>query len=423
MAAPDLVIRGALWKGEPKDLLVAKSKVLSLENYDESRQFKNARVVEAHGLVLLPSLLDCHVHFREPGFEYKEDIQSGLNAAAHGGFGAVFPMANTKPVNDSAGITAFMLDQAKKHWPKGPRLYPVGALTMGLKGTELTSMADLAAAGCKAFSNDGLPVTNTELFRRAVEYAAGLGMKVIDHCEDPYLAPGAGMNEGQLSGLLGLKGQPAVAESLQVARDVLFAKYLNIPIHLAHISCRESVELIRWGKEQGAPISAETCPHYLFFTEERVREYNTAAKVNPPLRQDEDREILLQALSDGVIDILTTDHAPHAAHEKEVTFAEAPCGISGLDTALSLTWELVRDKRMSFETLLEAWCYGPSRIFNLPCNHFQPQDPADFVLFDPDTSWTVSPETLLSKGKNTPCLGMELHGKVQAHFIGGKNIL
>ncbi len=423
MATPDLVIRGAVWRGEPKDLLVAKGRILALLPYDEQQNYEQARINDAHGLTLLPSLIDVHVHLREPGYEYKEDIASGLKAAAHGGFGAVMPMANTRPVNDEAAVTTAMLERARAAWPKGPRLYPVGALTRGLKGEELAPMADLAAAGCRAFSNDGLPVTNTELFRRAVEYAAGLGLTVIDHCEDPWLAPGAGINEGVLSGLLGLKGQPSVGESLQVARDVLLARYTGLPIHLAHISCKESVELIAWGKAAGAPITAETCPHYLHFTQDAAAGYNTAAKVSPPLRGEADREALLQAVESGVIDMLSTDHAPHAAHEKEVPYAEAPCGITGLDTALSLTWELVREGRLSLESLLRGWCHAPARVFGLPCNRFEPQDPADFLLFDTDAVWVADAQTLHSKSKNTPCLGRQLYGRVKAHFIGGRNIL
>ncbi len=420
---PDLVVRGANWRAESRDLLIAKGKVLSLEPYDEQKNYESARIVDAHGLELLPSLIDVHVHLREPGFEYKEDIASGLSAAAHGGFGTVMAMANTSPVNDTAAVTTYMLERARVSWPKGPRLFPIGALTKGLKGEELAPMADMAEAGCKAFSNDGLPVKSSELFRRAVEYAAGLDMRVIDHCEDPWLAPAAGVNEGALSGLLGLKGQPTVAESFQVARDVLLARYLQQPIHLAHISCKESVELIAWGKAAGAPITAETCPHYLHFTEDKVQGYNTAAKVNPPLRRDEDRQAVLQALESGVIDMLCTDHAPHAAYEKEVAFAEAPCGISGLDTALALTWDLVDSGGMSLDALLRAWCYAPAAAFGLPCNRFEQQDPADFLLFDPRAVWEVTPDALYSKGKNTPCMGMQLRGRVQAHFIGGKSIL
>ncbi len=423
MAAPDLVVRGAIWQEHPKDLLVGKGKVLELRNYDESQAYDSSRIVDAHGLLLLPSLIDVHTHLREPGYEYKEDIHSGLGAAAQGGFGTVMCMANTKPRNDTSSVTMFLLDTARSHWPKGPRLCPIGALTKGLKGQELAPMADLLDAGCVAFSNDGLPVTNTELFRHAIEYANSFGYKVIDHCEDPYLAPASGMNEGVLSGLLGLQGQPTVAESLQVARDVLLALYLKMPIHLAHISCKESVDLIAWGKERGAPVTAETCPHYLHFTEDRVQAYDTSAKVNPPLRQKHDQEAVLQALESGVIDMLSTDHAPHAAHEKEVPFAEAPCGISGFDTALALTWDLVRQGRMSLETMLRGWCYAPGEVFSLVVNRFQPGDSADFLLFDAETAWEVSEETMLSKGKNTPCHGMQLHGRVKGHFIAGKSIL
>ncbi len=423
MAAPDLVVRGAVWHNKPCDLLVSKGKVLELTPYDEARNFVHSRLVDAHGLVLLPSLVDVHTHLREPGFEYKEDIQSGLRAAAHGGFGTVMAMANTKPVNDTSSVTRFMLDTALRHWPRGPRLHPVGALTKDLAGEELSPMAELLEAGCVAFSNDGMPVGNTELFRRAVEYAHGFGCKVIDHCEDLHLGLGAGVNESPLSGLLGLKGQPSVAETLHVARDVLLSLYLKMPIHLAHISCEESVALIAWGKERGALITAETCPHYLHFTEDRIRTYDTAAKVNPPLRHERDREALLQALEEGVIDMLSTDHAPHAAHEKEAPFAQAPCGISGFDTALALTWALVRQGRLRFDTLLRSWCYAPGTAFNLPVNHFQSGDPADFLLFDAEAIWEVSAETMYSKGKNTPCLGMQLHGRVKGHFLAGKSIL
>lgn len=423
MAAPELVVRGALWQDAPVDLLVAKGRVAALVPCDERIVYDGARVVDAHGLLLMPSLIDVHAHLRQPGQEYKEDIRSGLEAAAHGGFGTVFAMANTKPVNDTASITAFMLAEAATHWPKGPRLFPIGALTKGLEGKELAPMAELAQAGCIAFSNDGRPVENSEIFRRGVEYAAGLGKIVIDHCEDPWLALGAGINESSLSGRLGLKGQPDAAESIQVGRDILIADYLKTHIHLAHISCRRSVELIAWAKERSIQISAETCPHYLLFTEDLVHGYNTNAKVNPPLRSADDVEALRQALRTGVIDMLATDHAPHADHEKETTFDDAPCGISGLDTALSQTWELVRSKVLDADTLLRCWRHAPAKVFGLPAVTFSHGDPADFILFDADARWELTPQAMHSKGKNTPSLGNTLYGRVQAHFLGGKRVV
>ncbi len=237
------------------------------------------------------------------------------------------------------------------------------------------------------------------------------------------MAPGAGMNEGAVSGRLGIPAQPDAAEAIQVARDILLADALKIPVHLAHVSCRRSVELIAWAKERGVPVTAETCPHYLTLTEERVEGYDTAAKVNPPLRTREDVECLLAALRSGVIDMLVTDHAPHAAHEKEVEFDQAPCGISGLDTALSVTFGLVEQKKLTLEDLIRAWTTAPCRVFNLPVNRFQPGDPADFLLFDPRAQWEVTAQALRSRGKNTPLLGTRLRGRVTAHFLGGKKIV
>ncbi|TVM16601.1 dihydroorotase [Oceanidesulfovibrio indonesiensis] len=421
---PDLIIRGARWLEREVDLLIRRGKVLELKPYDKGGvPSENARVIDAKGLILLPSLIDAHTHMREPGQEWKEDIASGLSAAAHGGFGVVLCMANTDPVNDNASVTELMLEQAKRSWPKGPRLAPVGALTKGLAGKELAPMEELARAGCVAFSNDGLPVTSTELFRRALEYASDLGMMVIDHCEDPTLAKGGSMNESALSGILGLKGQPWAAETIQIARDIELARYLNIPVHIAHVSTRQSVELIAWAKQMGAPVTAETCPHYLVFDESRVDGYNTRAKVNPPLRTPEDSSALLQALRDGVIDILATDHAPHAAHEKEVAFEDAPFGISGLDTALSVTWGLVVQKKLTQDEFLRAWCYKPASIFGLAANDFTPGAPADFVLFDPGMEWVVNGETMHSKSANTPLHGTALEGRVVSHYIGGRKIV
>ncbi len=419
---PDLIVRGAIWDGSPRDLVVAKGKILELLPYDEKRTY-DARVIDAHELVLLPSFIDAHTHMREPGFEYKETIATGLGAAAHGGFGHILCMANTKPVNDNGSVTSFMLQQARMAWPSGPYLHPIGALTVGLQGKELAPMAELAEAGCIAFSNDGRPVASTEHFRRAMEYASWLDKIVIDHCEDPSMAPAAGINEGVLSGNLGLQGQPTVAESTHVARDILLSMYLDLPVHLAHISCRESVELIAWGKSKGAKVTAETCPHYLLWTEDSVLNYDTAAKVSPPLRGKDDQLALIQALREGVIDILATDHAPHEAAEKEHTFEDAPCGISGLDSALFTTWGLLTEDILDRDTFLRAWCYRPGEIFGLSTNRFEPGDPADFFLFDANNTHVFDKKSMYSLGKNTPLLGTKVIGRVQAHFINGKNVI
>jgi len=400
------------------DLLVADGRVLELVAHDAAARYPEARTLAGRGWLLLPGLTDAHTHLREPGQEWKEDIASGLAAAAAGGFTNIMCMANTSPVNDNAAVTRLMLRRAEASWPAGPRLFPVGALTVGLAGRVLAPMGELRQAGCVAFSNDGEPVADTEIFRRALEYAADLA-PVIDHCEDPFMAKGSGANEGTASARLGLRGQPDVAEAIQVARDVLLADYLRVPVHLAHVSCRRSVELIAAAKKRGAPVTAETCPHYLLMTDAALFGYETMAKVNPPLRTDDDRAALLEALRAGVIDIVATDHAPHADHEKETPFENAKNGISGLETALAGLWELVRRGKLTPEDVVERMAWRPAAIFGLPVNRFAPGDPADFILFDPDEAWVVSPENLRSKGKNTPLLGQSLTGRVMLTAVAG----
>ena len=414
----DLVVRNVLYGEDLCDLVVHQGRIERLIRSGE-RAPEAEQSFEGGKCRLLPGLIDAHAHFREPGFEYKEDIASGLAAAAAGGFSRVMVMANTQPVNDTGSITRFMLDRARQARPHGPFLHPVGALTKGLRGTELSPMHELAEAGCAALSNDGLPVRDNELFRHALEYSSDLGLRVVDHCEDPYLAAEGVLNEGAVSARLGLKGQPSVAESLQVARGALLASYLDIPVHLAHISCRESVEIIAWAKGKGVPITAETCPHYLVWDESLAGDYDPLAKVNPPLRTPDDVEAVRQGLRQGVIDILVTDHAPHAGFEKEVPFADAPNGIAGMETALPLTWSLVRRNELAAEDLLRAWCRGPAEIFGFPVNTLSPGDPADFLLWDEEATWDVSAENLCSKGKNTPCIGKRLAGRMRAHFVRG----
>lgn len=414
----DLVIRGAMWQDAARDILIANGCIRELLPGGQS-EIHARHTLDASGLHAFPSMIDAHVHLRDPGQEYKEDIESGLKAAAGGGFGAIMAMANTKPVNDSVATTTYMRSKAKSLYPHGPKLYPIGALSKGLRGEELAPLGELVAAGCKAISNDGQPVANNHLFRRAVEYAADLGVRVIDHCEDPSLTQGGVMNESPVSRDLGLKGAPVVAEGLQVARDILLAEYLDLPIHLAHISCEQSVELIAWAKKRGVKITAETCPHYLLWDDSLTHNYNTLAKVNPPLRTKNDVEAIRQAVREGIIDILVTDHAPHAAHEKEVPFDEAANGLSGLDTAWGLTLSLIQNGHLSLADARRLWCSAPADIFSLPGGAFQSGDPASFFLYNPDASWQVTPESMYSKGKNTPCLGHYLPGRVQIHIING----
>ena len=415
-----LCIRNARHLDAAVDLFVDGPRILTMTPAGHETPPEGCEVFEAAGLRLFPSLTDAHVHLREPGFEYKEEIATGLDAAAHGGFGQVMCMANTKPVNDTAAVTRFMLERAKASHPDGPRLYPVAAASVGLKGEALAPLAELRAAGCVAVSNDGRPLESAELVRRIMEYAADLGMVFIDHCEDPHLARGWLMHEGDVSGMLGVKGQPAAGEAIQAARDIMLAEYLGLPVHIAHVSSRLTVDLIAWGKARGVRVTAETCPHYLLLDETALEGYNTRAQVSPPLRTADDRAALREAVASGVVDILVTDHAPHAAHEKDETLDVAPCGLTGLDLALSLTWELVREGALAEADLHRLWSRRPAEIFGLPWNGFAPGDPADFFLFDADATWQVTPEALRSRGKNTPFQGRELHGRVRHHWLGGK---
>ena len=413
----ELIISNVYLDNELVDIYLSKGRIKEISAPGTLRE--DLEKVSYNGALLLPSLVDCHVHLRDPGQEYKEDIYTGLKAAVGGGFSHVFAMANTSPVNDNESITTYMLDKARKFFPKGPNLYPIAALTKGLEGKELSPLHELKQAGCIAASNDGIPVKDNELFRRAMEYAHDAGLLVLDHCEDPYLAKDSAMNEGKLSARLGLKGQPTVAEALQVSRDILLASYLNIPIHLCHISCEQSVELIYWAKKKGVPVTAETCPHYLLWDELLVAQYNTLAKVNPPLRTRSDILAIRQAVREGIIDIIVTDHAPHADFEKDVPFALAPNGISGLDSALSLLWELVVMDELSVKDIVRCLHDKPGEIFSLNMSGICKGGVANFVVFDPNLSWEVTPNTLMSKGKNTPCLGKTLKGKVLSHFIDG----
>ncbi len=416
-----LLIKNARHLEAPVDLLVRHGKIVTMTPAGH-HAYDSREVFDAKGLVLMPSCIDAHVHLREPGFEYKEDIASGLEAAARGGFGAVMCMANTKPVNDTASITRAMLDSARKSHPNGPRLHPIAAATVGLKGEEMAPLAELKEAGCVAISNDGRPLENAELVRRIMEYGADLDLVLIDHCEDPHLAKGWRMHEGVTSGLLGVKGQPAAGEANQAMRDIMLAEYLGVPVHIAHVSAALTVDCIAWGKARGVKVTAETCPHYLLLDETALEGYNTQAKVSPPLRTAADREALRRAVKNGTIDILATDHAPHAAHEKEGTLDDAMCGFTGLDLAVSLTWGLVAEGVLTEADVHRLWSRRPAEIFNLPCNSFTPGDPADFFLLDPDETWVPGPENLYSKSCNTPFLGQALRGRVKHHWIDGMQL-
>ncbi len=415
----EYLIEGVLYNGVPYSVYIRDGKIEAMG--EAIGPFPNeVERISAKDQVLFPSLVDCHVHLRDPGMEYKEDIDSGLSAALAGGFSHIFAMANTNPVNDNASVTSYIISKASTLYPNGPFIHPVGALTRGLRGEELSPFYELKDAGCVALSNDGIPVQNNEIFRRALEYASNIPLLVMDHCEDSYLAKEGVMNEGVVSDRLGLKGQPDVAEALQVARDILLASYLDVPIYLCHISCEQSIELIYWAKKKGIKVFAETCPHYLLWDESMVEGYNTLAKVNPPLRRASDVLAVRQGVREGIIDVISTDHAPHADFEKDVPFALAPNGISGLDTALALLWSLVEEGELYPGDIIRCMRDNPGKIFGIEPRGFSTGERASLVIFDPDYIWKVSDATLFSKGKNTPVFGKEIKGRVRVHIIEGR---
>lgn len=401
---------------EITDILCVDGKVAEVgKNIDCS----GARVISAAGMIVAPGLIDIHCHLREPGQEYKETIASGTRAAAHGGYTAVCCMPNTKPVNDCAAVTRQIVETAAAEGYV--HVYPIGAITKGLAGKELTEVAELKACGCVALSDDGKPVEQANRMMLAMDYASTFGMKCISHCEDKSLAADGDMHLGLQSSLLGLRGIPAAAEEVMVAREILLARELNVPVHIAHISTKGSVELVRWGKAMGVKVTAETCPHYLVGTDTMVDEtYNTATKVNPPMRPDEDRQAIIDGLCDGTIDCIATDHAPHHIDDKDVEYAVAANGISGIECALGLSYEaLVASGKMSMDRLIALMSTEPARVLGLPVGGIAPGAIADLVVIDTETSYILEPEKFLSKGHNNPFGGMELHAHAAYTIVNG----
>lgn len=400
----------------PLDVRLKGGRVAALE--PPGGPVRAAQVIDCTGLVVVPGLIDLHTHLREPGFEYKETIATGAAAAAAGGFSAVCCMANTEPVNDNRSVTEFILRQAAQ--AKGARVYPVAALTKGLRGEELAEYGDLKDAGAVALSDDGHPVMDSRLMRRAMEYAAGFGLKVIDHPEDISLASGGAMNEGAVSTRLGLPGIPAAAEEIHVARDIALAELTGLAIHIAHVSTAGSVRLIAEAKARGVPLTCETAPHYLFLTEEAVSGYGTNFKVNPPLRTAADVEALRFGLSGGAIDCLATDHAPHSPIEKDVEFELAAPGTVGLETALPLGLALVEEGVIELARLVGLLSAVPARILGLPGGSLAVGGPADVTIIDPAAEWVVSRESLVSRSANSAFLGRKMRGRARATIVGGR---
>ena len=376
-------------------------------------------IVDATGKVVAPGFIDMHVHLREPGYEYKETIATGTRAAALGGFTRVACMANTDPVNDNRAVTDYILAKARSEGVV--RVHPVGAVTRGLKGEGLAELGELAEAGCVAYSDDGHPLMNAGLLRRALEYIQPFGLPIISHVEDTTLAAGGVIHEGVVSAELGLQGIPAAAEEVVVARDIALAELTGSPIHIAHVSTAGAVRLIRTAKTRGLRVTAEVTPHHLLLTEEAVRSFDTNTKMNPPLRSKADREALQEALADGTLEAVATDHAPHAPAEKEVEYDLAAFGIVGLETAVPLLLHhLVHGGILDLPTLIARFTVGPARILNLPGGHLGRGADGDLIIVDLDREHEVDVARFASKGRNSPFGGWKLRGFVWMTVVGGE---
>ncbi len=378
---------------------------------------ENVRVVDGTGAMLLPGLVDLHAHVREPGHEYKEDIQSGLSAAAAGGFTDICAMPNTRPVNDSRAITESIV--AKARAVGGTRLHPIGAITIAQQGDTLTAMADLKDAGAVAVSDDGYCVTRSDVMRSALEQANDTGLLVIQHAEDHALTKGAQMNEGAMSARLGLRGWPRVAEDIIVARDVILAEYVGARYHLAHASTSGVVRILREAKSRGIRVTAEVTPHHLLLTDALLLGYDTACKVNPPLREDHDLVALREALADGTIDCIATDHAPHSPAEKDVELSKASPGMIGLELCLPLLLGLVNKGVLPLGRVVDALTRAPAAIVGLPPRQIREGAEASLTLVDPARRWTISADRLRSKSKNTPSMWHSVQGMVVMTLVAG----
>ncbi len=380
-----------------------------------------ADIIDAKGCYVTPGLVDMHVHLRDPGLEYKEDIVTGTRAAAAGGFTSIACMPNTSPVNDNKAITSYIITKAKNEGLVN--VFPVGAITKGSKGESMAEMGELKEAGCVAVSDDGHPVANPEVMRRALEYAKGMGIMVISHAEEKALVGEGVMNEGFVATELGLKGIPWAAEDVATARDVYLAEFTNSPIHIAHVSTQGAVRIIRNAKARGVRVTCETAPHYFTLTDDAVRGYETNAKMNPPLRSTADVAAIKEGLKDGSIDVVATDHAPHHLDDKDIEFNLALNGIIGLETSLPLTLRLVEEKVLTLKAMVEKMATNPSNILGIDRGTLKSGSVADITVIDPKVEWSVEADKLESKSKNSPFLGWQMKGRAIYTIVAGKVVL
>ncbi len=398
-----------------RDVLIEDGRLAAIDGKIERA---GAELFDAANLVVAPGFIDMHVHLREPGKESAETIASGARAAASGGFTAVACMPNTQPANDTALVTRYILAQAAQ--AGGARVYPIGAVTKNLTGEELAELESLRAAGAVAFSDDGHPVWNSRILRRALEYAAALGLAVIDHCEDPQLAAGGVMHEGDCALRLGLRGIPALAEELPVTRNVVLAALTGGHIHLAHLSTRGALEVVRRAKREGARVTCEVTPHHFTLTDEACRGYDTRAKMNPPLRTADDVAALVEGLADGTVDAIASDHAPHTPTEKQADFESAPFGVIGLETAVALALDkLFHAGKITLPRLVELFSTNPARILGVEGGQLKVGAPADLTVLDLEKKWTYRAAEGLSKSRNSPFDGWSFRGAAAATIVGG----
>ncbi|MBQ9625049.1 MAG: dihydroorotase [Clostridia bacterium] len=409
-----------LGKSGSLDILIEGKKIAKIEK--DIKAEEGVKIIDATNLTVMPGLVDMHVHLREPGYEYKEDILSGTRAAVAGGVTSVVCMPNTNPVLDNAALIDYIYNRAKECGYA--KVYPVGCISKGMEGKELAEMGDMHNHGAVAFSDDGRPVMNSNLMRNAMEYAKNFDALLISHCEDLDLVDDGVMNEGFVSTQLGLKGNTRAAEENHVSREILLANALNTKVHIAHVSTKGGVEMIRQAKKMGIKVSAETAPHYIACTDEWVKDYNTNAKVNPPIRTEEDRLAIIEGLKDGTLDCIITDHAPHHEDEKNVEFALALNGISGLETSFAVVnTYLVRTGEVSMEKIVKLMSSNPANLVKIEGGVIEKGKPADIVIMDEHKKWKVKREEFVSKGKNSIFDGEELYGKAVYTIVDGKIML
>ena len=402
------------------DLLISKGKIEAVEPEGKIKDIPDADIIDAKGAIVTPGFCDMHVHFREPGHEYKETIETGSQSAAAGGFTTVAVMPNTSPVNDNRSVTEFILSQAKE--TSNINILPIGAITQGLRGETLSDMGELKEAGCIGYSDDGRPVCNSEIMRRALEYSKMFDLPCIQHSEVLELTQGGSMNEGIVSTELGLKGMPTEAEDIMVHRDICLLPKTGGRLHVAHISSGGSVDLVRQAKAKGLAVTCEVAPHHFTLTHDACRGYDTNAKMSPPLRTESDLDMIKEGMRDGTIDIIATDHAPHDRVDKQVEFSKACFGIVGLETALPLTLKMVDEKIISLERAIDMLTFQPNQLFKLDKGSLGIGKAADITLFDEKMEYTIDPSQFRSRSKNSPYKGWKVRGKVLRTLVNGKTV-